>query len=109
MKLPKWMEAIPSKEDGTYVVIARDHSWGRGATLQEACDNAKKAGGRSFSADNIIICWQPNSAWRAVKAHHEVTSPDHVQTDYLPIVGEVHGTPMCYGGHMETLYRPKKP
>lgn len=101
-KLLKWMEALPAKTDGTYVVITRDQCWGRGGTLEEAVGNARKAGSRSMTADNTIVVWQPNSAWQEARTVHNNAEAAE------PFVGQ-DGSVRYWGGKLEMLHKPNKP
>lgn len=97
----KWFESIPVKQGGTYIVLTRSQHWGRGDTLADAVQNAADAGARSLLPKNVLIYWQPDTAWQNVKA--EYPNSDAAK----PGVGS-DGTLYHWGGHVECLHRPEE-
>lgn len=73
MKIPKYLEQVPAREGGTYVVMTKCQHWGRGTTLLEALTQARKAGARKFSTGNLLVYWQADATWQAIKS---TTNPD---------------------------------
>lgn len=99
-KVPAFLAEHDGRKEGTYVVSTRNGCWGRGDTLAEALRNAKNAGGRTGPKD-VMVAWQPDSAWQAIKA--EFGEKTEAAKPYVDLIGR-----MCsWGNHIETLYEPK--
>lgn len=90
MKLPKTLQAVPVRLAGQYVIITPNY-WGRGASLEEAVRQIRRAGGSVFA--RCVVAWQSN-ADRGGQG--------------MPYVDEL-GRLMSYGSAMETLLNTASP
>lgn len=93
MKLTKHLAALEGRNGGTYVLMTRDNAWGRGETLGEAAQNARRSGARKLGPKDTLVAWQPAAAYG----------------DKPPAVNE-YGQVCYYGepGSLVYLHRPKE-
>jgi hypothetical protein len=111
------MEDLPIRLGGTFVVVTRDHCWGRGPTLKDACKKARSVGARSFAKRNVSVIWQPDEAWKQVRemwlAEHrkrddEKAIAETLKRDMLPDVDPITGGVRGWGGRFERLHKPEE-
>lgn len=102
--VPTELQHHEGRTGGTYVVTTRCQRWGRGDTLDEAMRQARKAGARSLVGKNVVIAWQPDSAWQKVKA--EFGDKTQAQKPYI----DGNGAMCSWGaiGSVERLHQPRK-
>lgn len=98
--IKQFFDSLPVKTGGTYVVSTRSQHWGRGDTLGEALQNARSAGAKSLRPENVVVFWQPDSAWQNVKSEYG----DKTEAS-KPYIGD-DGSLCSWGGGVEILHRP---